>query len=98
MSAARAPLIAGNWKMHPPSREAALELALAVREATAGAACRTVICPPTIWLVPVADALGGGGREVGTNWESARRPCTRRSRAHTPARRVRSCSPGWRST
>jgi triosephosphate isomerase (TIM) len=65
MSAPRPPLIAGNWKMNPPSREAALELALAVREATAGAACRTVICPPAVWLVPVADALGGGGREVG---------------------------------
>jgi triosephosphate isomerase (TIM) len=65
MPAARPPLIAGNWKMNPTSRAAAVELATAVRAATAGAACRTVICPPTIWLTPIAEALGGGSREVG---------------------------------
>jgi triosephosphate isomerase (TIM) len=65
MPAARAPLIAGNWKMNPVDRAAAVELARSVRDATAGAACRIVVCPPAIWLVPVADALGGGSRAVG---------------------------------
>ena len=65
MNASRAPLIAGNWKMHPPTLPAAAELAVAVRDATAGLTARTVICPPTIWLTGVAAAVGGGSRVPG---------------------------------
>ncbi len=65
MDAARSPLIAGNWKMNPASSAAAAALAVEVRDATAGLAARTVICPPTIWLAAVAAAVGGGSSEVG---------------------------------
>ena len=63
MDATRSPLIAGNWKMNPASAAAAAALGLAVRDATAGLAARTVICPPTIWLAGVAAAVGGGSTE-----------------------------------
>ena len=65
MNASRSPLIAGNWKMSPSSAERAVALALEVRDATAGLAARTVICPPTIWLAGVAAALGGGSSDPG---------------------------------
>ena len=65
MNASRLPLIAGNWKMNPTSAERAVALALEVRDATAGLAARTVICPPTIWLAGVAAAVGGGSAEAG---------------------------------
>jgi triosephosphate isomerase len=53
----RRPLVAGNWKMHPSDRQAAVALAQAVAEATTGAAAEVVVCPPAIWLVEVAAAL-----------------------------------------
>jgi triosephosphate isomerase len=65
MDPARTPLIAGNWKMNPPSSAAAIALAVAVRDATAGLDARTVICPPTIWLGDVAGAVEGGSTEPG---------------------------------
>ncbi|MEX0625835.1 MAG: triose-phosphate isomerase [Chloroflexota bacterium] len=65
MNASRPPLIAGNWKMHPASTDLAVALALDVRDAVAGLAARSVICPPTIWLSAVAAALGGGSTEPG---------------------------------
>jgi triosephosphate isomerase len=54
----RTPLVAGNWKMNPPSLEAAVELAAGVgaaSEAMSGATA--VVCPPAIWLSAVADEL-----------------------------------------
>jgi triosephosphate isomerase (TIM) len=55
----RRPVIAGNWKMNPPSREEALALAGAVAEAAGDApGVTTVICPPTIWLADVSRAVG----------------------------------------
>jgi triosephosphate isomerase len=65
MHASRAPLIAGNWKMNPPSAADAVALACNVRDAVDGLAARSVICPPTIYLSPVAAALGGGSTEPG---------------------------------
>ena len=65
MNASRRPLIAGNWKMNPPSSAAAIALATDVRDATTGVPARAVICPPTIWLSAVAAALGGGSTEPG---------------------------------
>ena len=64
-AAARLPLIAGNWKMNPASEATARDLALAVREATAGLPARAVVCPPTIWLAAVAAAVGAGSTEPG---------------------------------
>lgn len=61
----RRPLVAGNWKMHPSDREAAVGLARAVAEATAGARTEVVVCPPAIWLVDVAAALRGTSVGVG---------------------------------
>ncbi len=56
----RRPVVAGNWKMNPASADEAVALARAV----AGAAesvpdVTTVVCPPTIWLSAVADAVEG---------------------------------------
>ena len=65
MNPSRPPLIAGNWKMNPPSSAAALALARDVRDATAGMAARIVICPPSVWLAPVAASLEGGSTEPG---------------------------------
>ena len=61
----RSPLVVGNWKMNPDGLRAATQLAIAVQEATAGMATRTVVCPPAIWLDAVAAAVGGSSREHG---------------------------------
>jgi triosephosphate isomerase len=66
MHPSRSPLIAGNWKMNPPSSAEAVALAGGVRDRTAGLDARTVICPPSIWLAAVAEAIGGGSAEPGT--------------------------------
>ena len=65
MTARRRPLVAGNWKMHPSDREAAVALAQAVAEATSGARAEIVVCPPAIWLLEVAAALRGRSVGVG---------------------------------
>ncbi|MGZ8562460.1 MAG: triose-phosphate isomerase [Candidatus Limnocylindria bacterium] len=65
MNSARSPLIAGNWKMNPPSSGEATTLARGVRDATAGMTARTVICPPAVWLAAVAGAVGGGSTDPG---------------------------------
>ncbi len=65
MNPSRPPLVAGNWKMHPASVELAVSLAVNVRDAVAGLAARSVVCPPTIWLSTVAAAIGGGSTEPG---------------------------------
>ena len=65
MNAARAPLIAGNWKMNPTSAAAAVDLARQVRDRVAGLDARSVVCPPTIWLAAVAEAVGGGSTDPG---------------------------------
>jgi len=65
MAAPRLPLVAGNWKMHPTTADHARRLALGVRDATDGQPVRVVVCPPTIWLTTVAEALGGGSVQPG---------------------------------
>ena len=49
----KTPLIVGNWKMHCLKSES-LELARVIAEAASGFDAEMVICPPTIWLDPVA--------------------------------------------
>lgn len=47
----RQPVVAGNWKMNPPTLDEATALAEAVGAAAAQTPeVTTVICPPTIWL------------------------------------------------
>jgi triosephosphate isomerase (TIM) len=66
VAAPRIPLVAGNWKMNPTSRSAAVLLAADVAAATDGLPVRTVVCPPAIYLEAVSTGLGGGGVEPGT--------------------------------
>jgi len=61
----RRPLVAGNWKMNPTSREAAIALATGVADATDGLAVRIVVCPPAVFLPAVADAIAGRGIGIG---------------------------------
>lgn len=68
-AALRRPLVAGNWKMHPTDRTAALALAVAVAEHTAAITAdervEVVVCPPAIWIRDVAASLEGTGVGVG---------------------------------
>jgi triosephosphate isomerase len=51
----RRPVVAGNWKMNPPTALEAVDLARAVGSVAASLpSITTVICPPTIWLQVVA--------------------------------------------
>ncbi len=62
------PLIAGNWKMNCLRRDAVgLAGALAARAAGAGQGpgCEIVLCPPSSWLIPVAEAVAGSAIGVG---------------------------------
>ncbi|MDQ2934954.1 MAG: triose-phosphate isomerase [Chloroflexota bacterium] len=62
----RTPLVAGNWKMNPPSLQNALELAAGVRAvAEAAPGATAVVCPPAIWLSAVANELRDGPVRVG---------------------------------
>jgi triosephosphate isomerase len=65
MDASRAPVVAGNWKMNPTSRRAAVELAVTVRDATNDLPVRTVVCPPFVFLEAVATGVGGGSNAAG---------------------------------
>ena len=55
----RRPVIAGNWKMNPAAQEEAVALAIAVAQDVQNLDVTTVLCPPTLWLLPVASAVGG---------------------------------------
>jgi triosephosphate isomerase len=61
----RRPLIAGNWKMNT-DRAAAVGLASAVAQ-RAGEASEVdlLVCPPSIYLVPVREALGDARVSLG---------------------------------
>lgn len=55
----RRPVIAGNWKMNPASKDEAVALAMAVAEQVQEQDVTTVLCPPAVWLLRVAGAVGG---------------------------------------
>ena len=57
MTAPRRPLVAGNWKMNPTSREAAVALAAAVAATTRDLPVESVVCPPSVFLEAVASTL-----------------------------------------
>jgi triosephosphate isomerase len=68
----RRPLIAGNWKMNPSSLDDALTLAQASLDvARTHPSVSTVICPPTIWLTAIAEAVGGDVVGIGAQTMSA---------------------------
>jgi triosephosphate isomerase (TIM) len=62
----RVPVIAGNWKMNPASLDEAMALARAVQAAAASVpTVTTVICPPTIWLRELHEAMEPDGVAIG---------------------------------
>jgi triosephosphate isomerase len=61
----RRPLVAGNWKMHPPDRATAVSLARDVAAATRGLEVDIVLCPPAVWLDAIGAALDGTPIRVG---------------------------------
>ena len=62
----RTPVVAGNWKMNPPTLGEAVELARGVRDIAEDLTEVTaVICPPTIWLTEVRLAIGEGPLALG---------------------------------
>ena len=62
----RTPVVAGNWKMNPPTRDEAIELAREVAFAADGVPTVTaVICPPTIWLDAVSRSVAGRSVAIG---------------------------------
>jgi triosephosphate isomerase len=65
VAAPRVPLVAGNWKMNPGSRSAAVLLAADVAAATADLPVRTVVCPPAVFLEAVVTGVGGGTLQAG---------------------------------
>ena len=65
MNASRAALVAGNWKMNPTSRDAAVELARTVSDATGGDSATTIVFPPFVYLEAVAAELRRSDVAVG---------------------------------
>jgi triosephosphate isomerase len=67
-------LIAGNWKMNPPARVAAIALAETVKTGVGSAAgVRVVLCPPAVYLGELDRALDGSPIGLGAqnmHWES----------------------------
>ena len=56
----RTPVVAGNWKMNPPTLAEAVALAEHVELAAAEVPrVTTVVCPPAVWLADVARAVPG---------------------------------------
>jgi triosephosphate isomerase (TIM) len=54
----RRPVVAGNWKMNPPTVAEAVALAREVASAAAASPnVEVVVCPPMIWLPAVANAV-----------------------------------------
>ena len=66
-------IVAGNWKMNPPTIGEAVTLARAVGSLTIPAGVRVIVAPPAIALPAVADAVRGTAVAVfaqDTHWES----------------------------
>jgi triosephosphate isomerase len=60
----RRPLIAGNWKMNLLHRDA-VALATAIREGAAATKAEVVVCPVSLQIASVAQALAGSAVGVG---------------------------------
>jgi triosephosphate isomerase (TIM) len=59
----RTPLIVGNWKMYTSLPEARALAAAIADKSVPG--IETVICPPFLWLVPLAEQLSGSNLALG---------------------------------
>ncbi len=59
----RTPLIVGNWKMYTSLPEARALAAAIGDQSVPG--IETVICPPFLWLVPLAEQLAGSNLALG---------------------------------
>ncbi len=60
------PLVAGNWKMNPPTVTEAVELARALRgPLSAVEGVVRIVCPPFVALTAVADVLAGSSIGIG---------------------------------
>ena len=58
MERPRTPLVAGNWKMNPATREDAMALAGALEAHLVGLdGVELVICPPALWLEEIRDVI-----------------------------------------
>jgi triosephosphate isomerase len=57
-------LIAGNWKMHGLAADA-VALARGVAAGASGLACELLVCPPSVHIAAVAQALAGSPVAVG---------------------------------
>ncbi len=57
---ARVPLVVGNWKMHTTREEALALTRVVVRETASLKQVDIAVCPPTPWIVSVADSLKAG--------------------------------------
>jgi triosephosphate isomerase len=68
----RARIVAGNWKMNPPTIDDAVTLARSVAGISVPAGVRVIVAPPSIALPAVADAARGTGVAVyaqDVHWE-----------------------------
>jgi triosephosphate isomerase len=71
MTARRTPIVAGNWKMNlDRSRGVALAAAVAGRRGEAPGV-DVVLCPPSVYLVPVVEAVAKAGGGVGVGGQNA---------------------------
>jgi triosephosphate isomerase len=76
----RTPIVAGNWKMNlDRSGGTALAAAVVGRRGEA-AGVDLVVCPPAVYLVPVAEAVAKAGGDVGVGGQNA---CDKESGAFT---------------
>ncbi len=70
-TARRTPIVAGNWKMNLDRvKGVALAAAVASRRGEATGA-DIVLCPPSVYLVPVIDAVASAGGRVGVGGQNA---------------------------
>jgi triosephosphate isomerase len=71
MPAPRTPIVAGNWKMNlDRSRGTALAAAVAGRRSEA-AGVDLVLCPPAVYILPVAEAVATAGGDVAVGGQNA---------------------------
>jgi len=76
----RTPIVAGNWKMNfDRARGVALATAVAGRRGEA-AGVELVLCPPAVYLLPVAEAVAKTGGDVAVGGQNA---CDKESGAFT---------------
>ena len=71
MTAHRTPIVAGNWKMNlDRSQAVALAAAVSGRRVEADGV-ELVVCPPSVYVVPVAEAVAKAGGDVAVGGQNA---------------------------